>query len=146
MRLPPADAYLKIRHTLEEVNGIIASHSIHLSDDEKSRVIYYIVNCFMIFQISPLIGNVAFASTELGFCFTLKSFARIYSSTFPSVNPDDFAKLLWGDYYFNADTRKFMTMPTKEFNNRTFVHFILDPIYKIFAHTVSKEYDQLTVE
>ena len=39
MRLPPADAYLKIRHTLEEVNGIIAAHSAHLSEEERSRVI-----------------------------------------------------------------------------------------------------------
>ena len=86
----------------------------------------------------------AFASTEYGFCFTLKSFAKNYTASFPKVNPEDFAKVLWGDYYFNAQTRKFMTMPTKEFNDRTFVHFILEPIYKIFSHTVSKEYDKLS--
>ncbi len=132
MRLPPQDAYLKIRHTLEEVNGIIAQHSSHLPDSNK-------------YKISPALGNVAFASTEYGFCFTLKSFAKNYTASFPKVNPEDFAKVLWGDYYFNAQTRKFMTMPTKEFNDRTFVHFILEPIYKIFSHTVSKEYDKLSV-
>lgn len=27
LKMPPADAYLKIKHTLEEINGIIASAS-----------------------------------------------------------------------------------------------------------------------
>ena len=27
LRLPPADAYLKIKHTLEEINGIISAAS-----------------------------------------------------------------------------------------------------------------------
>ena len=42
MRLPPQDAYLKIRHTLEEVNGIIAAHTSHLEDQEKTRVSLFI--------------------------------------------------------------------------------------------------------
>lgn len=37
LRLPPADAYLKIKHTLEEINGIIASCS-HQDDIAKRRV------------------------------------------------------------------------------------------------------------
>jgi len=43
MRLPPADAYLKIRHTLEEVNGIIAQYSSHLNEEDRSRVSPFIL-------------------------------------------------------------------------------------------------------
>ena len=28
--------------------------------------------------VSPLLGNVCFASSQFGFCFTLESFAKIY--------------------------------------------------------------------
>ena len=30
--------------------------------------------------VSPLLGNVCFASSQYGFCFTLESFAKIYAS------------------------------------------------------------------
>lgn len=33
-------------------------------------------------RLSPELGNVAFASTQMGWCFTLKSFAQLYSDTF----------------------------------------------------------------
>jgi U5 small nuclear ribonucleoprotein component len=49
---------------------------------------------------------------------------------------------LWGDYYFNRETKKFQRTPP-EVRKRTFVEFILEPIYKIFAHTVGKDRDDL---
>ena len=35
LKLPPADAYHKLRHTIEEVNALIATH---YGDDERHRV------------------------------------------------------------------------------------------------------------
>ena len=40
LRLPPADAYLKIKHTLEEINGIISSVNLSPENAEKLRVYY----------------------------------------------------------------------------------------------------------
>ena len=59
------------------------------------------------------------------------------------VDPAIFKKLLWGDYYFNSETGKFSKKPFQQFRKRTFVEFILEPIYKIFAHTVGKDRDNL---
>lgn len=61
MKLPPSDAYLKIKHTLEEINGIIANENI---------------------KVSPHLGNVIFGSGFYSFMFTLKSIARIYADTY----------------------------------------------------------------
>ena len=36
-----------------------------------------------------------------------------------------------------------MRKPSKEFGSRTFVEFILEPLYKIMVHTVSHERKQL---
>jgi U5 small nuclear ribonucleoprotein component len=61
------------------------------------------------------------------------------------VPAQTFEQLLWGDYYYNSKTRQFLKKATKEFSTRAFVEFILEPIYKIFSHVVSKEFDQLKV-
>jgi U5 small nuclear ribonucleoprotein component len=82
---------------------------------------------------------VCFASSQYGFCFTLKAFAQLYTETyFPSsgntgFNPAEFAKRMWGDVYFNPKTRKFAKKAPHSSAQRTFVEFILEPLYKIFA-------------
>jgi U5 small nuclear ribonucleoprotein component len=74
LKLPPADAYLKIKHTLEEINSIISNAAAHIPERESLKV-------------SPLLGNVAFSSTLYGFVFTLDSFVQMYIHTFPGINP-----------------------------------------------------------
>jgi len=88
--------------------------------------------------LSPLLGNVCFASSYYRFCFTLKSFAKIYSLMYPSQAFDysQFALKLWADVYFNAKTRKFSKKPTSATQQRSFIEFILEPLYKIFSQTV----------
>jgi U5 small nuclear ribonucleoprotein component len=67
----------------------------------------------------------------------LKSFAKIYSVQFGTkFDYVQFALKLWGDSYFNAKTRKFSKKPVSATQQRTFIEFILEPLYKIFAQTV----------
>ncbi|KAK6166051.1 hypothetical protein SNE40_022834 [Patella caerulea] len=120
LKLPPTDAYYKLRHILDDVNSIV---SLYTEDEE---------NCL----ISPILGNVCFASSYYRFCFTLKSFARIYSDTYGGINEKEFAKRLWGDMYFNSKTRKFTKKAPNTASLRSFVEFILEPLYKIFAQIV----------
>ena len=88
--------------------------------------------------LSPVKGNVCFASSQYSICFTLKSFASLYSDTYGggSINPTEFAKRLWGDVYFHNKTRKFTSKPPHATAQRSFVEFILEPIYKLFAQIV----------
>lgn len=55
-------------------------------------------------MVSPLIGNVCFASSYYRLCFTLGSFSKIYSDTYGGINEKEFARRLWGDMYFNSKT------------------------------------------
>lgn len=77
-----------------------------------------------------------FASSEQNWSFTLHQFADIYIGVRNrkiKVNPEEFAKRLWGDTYFNPTTRKFTKTSDPELkNSRSFVEFILDPIYKLY--------------
>ncbi|EFA79966.1 U5 small nuclear ribonucleoprotein subunit [Heterostelium album PN500] len=124
LRLPPTDAYFKIKHTIDEINQILdkASHG--------SQSI----------RVSPEAGNVLFASSEMGWCFTLSSFAKIYSVSFGGgFAPEEFAKRLWGDLYFHADKRVFRRKPDNPEMQRSFIHFILNPLYKIYSTVVSSD-------
>jgi len=65
LKLPPSDAYFKLRHTLDEINAIASAASLGRQE----------------MRVSPELGNVCFASSQNGWSFTLQSFAKIYSET-----------------------------------------------------------------
>jgi U5 small nuclear ribonucleoprotein component len=54
-----------LRYIIEEINGLLGLYS----DEENPKI------------VSPLLGNVCFASAQFSVCFTLKSFAKLYSDT-----------------------------------------------------------------
>ncbi|PGH18508.1 hypothetical protein AJ80_04478 [Polytolypa hystricis UAMH7299] len=128
LKLPPTDAYFKLKHVVEEVNTVI--EKTLPGQGEKRR-------------LSPERGNVAFACTSMNWCFTLQSFAKMYSDTYPSVDVAEFARRLWGDIFFNPKSRKFTRKGVEERSKRTFVNFVLEPIYKLFSHTISESPDDL---
>jgi len=55
----------------------------------------------------------------------------------------EFAKRLWGDIYFDSENRKFTRKQADPEQNRTFVHFILEPLYKLYSQVLSEETDNL---
>lgn len=112
MKIPPEDAYLKIKHTLEEINGLFLKFSQQLGVPQPP-------------PLSPLHDNVLFASAEYSFMFSLRSFAAKYQQIFKEVDSLRFSSLLWGDYYFNRETRKFQRKPQEGERKRTFVEFVL---------------------
>jgi U5 small nuclear ribonucleoprotein component len=54
-----------------------------------------------------------------------------------------FADRLWGDIYFNNNTRKFTRKAADPESPRTFVQFVLDPLYKLYSQVLSEEMDSL---
>lgn len=121
LRLPPADAYYKLKHTIEEVNTIISS----VNPDPK-------------FRVSPELGNVGFASAEMGWCFSLTSFAKMYRDTFCHNTRDlfditEFGKRLWGNIWYMPDKKKFVKKNMGASCIRTFDYFILEPLYKLYG-------------
>ena len=64
LKLPPADAYHKIRHVLEEINAVIEAA---YGPDEDCPF------------ADPVKGTVCFGSALYGWSFTLESFARLYA-------------------------------------------------------------------
>jgi len=102
-------------------------------------------------RVSPEKGNVAFASTQMGWCFTLRSFAKMYADTYGSLpspsswatcpnerepagpmDLEQFSARLWGNVYYHSDTRKFSKHGAPG-AKRGFEHFILEPLYKLYS-------------
>ncbi|POR34980.1 Pre-mRNA-splicing factor cwf10 [Tolypocladium paradoxum] len=122
LKLPPKDAYFKLKHVVEEVNTIITNTAPSTAASMR---------------ISPEKGNVLFACTDFGWCFTLQSFAKMYADKYGNISSEDFARRLWGDVFFNPRMRNFTRKPVEDKATRTFLHFILEPVYKIFTHSIS---------
>lgn len=128
LKLPPSDAYFKLKHVVEEVNTVI--ENVLPGQGEKRRV-------------SPEKGNVAFACSSMGWCFTLQSFAHMYADTYPRLDTSEFAARLWGDIFFNPASRKFTRKGVEADAKRTFVKFVLEPIYKLYSHSISESPEDL---
>lgn len=129
LKLPPSDAYYKIRHTIQEVNSLISS-AYGPGGAER---------------LDPVKGNVAFMSAKYGWSFTLESFAeKIYcdllSGDIP-MDPRTLAQRLWGDVWFDPTTRTFRRKPSEGSGERSFVQWILEPLYKMYSQIIGEEID-----
>ena len=84
-------------------------------------------------------GTVCFGSALYGWSFTLESFARLYAERRGvEMDTKKFAKRLWGDSYFHADARAFRAKPPPGGGDRSFVQFVLEPLYKVYAQAVGE--------
>jgi elongation factor 2 len=122
-------AYQTFSRTIESVNVIISTFNDELMGD---------VQCY------PYKGTVAFGSGLHGWGFTLATFAKIYSAKF-GVAQDKLMNKLWGDNYFDAEAKKWITnskSASGKHLKRTFCQFILDPIFKLFDTIMNGEKDK----
>uniref|UniRef100_A0AC35TT49 116 kDa U5 small nuclear ribonucleoprotein component n=1 Tax=Rhabditophanes sp. KR3021 TaxID=114890 RepID=A0AC35TT49_9BILA len=121
LKLPPNDAYLKCRFILDQVNTLLSTYSTQINYT----------------KMSPLNNNVIFASSRFSICFSTNTFAQVYART-SKINANEFAKRLWGDLYCDPETKKFVKREPYSGCPRSFVQYILEPIYKIFSQVVGE--------
>jgi U5 small nuclear ribonucleoprotein component len=96
LKLPPADAYFKLAHTIEEVNNVV----LDASGGDASR------------RLDPIKGNVAFTAAAYGWSFSLTSFAELYAAVAGvDVDSGALAARLWGDVWYWPEERVFRRRP-----------------------------------
>jgi len=93
-------------------------------------------------QVDPTMGTVGFGSALQGWGFTLSVFADMYSKKF-GMDRAVLMKRMWGDWFFNAKTNKWLTtnMDTKtgDVCVRGFVQYIMKPIHQMFDSVMNNE-------
>ncbi|KAG7889836.1 hypothetical protein KL936_002510 [Ogataea polymorpha] len=132
LRLPPLDSYYKLRSVIHEINDYVSS-SKYVKNGSYTRQT----------TLSPALGNVCFSSSNLNICFTLRSIAKKYLNN-SKLDIDAFATKLWGDIYYID--RKFTVKPPDKAahaKSRSFIKFVLEPIYKLITATLTKSPKEL---
>lgn len=110
LKMPPMDSYYKLKNIIDKLNTIIGS-------------------CYF----APEIGNVIFSSALGGYAFSLLSFVQ---SKYPKLkDPVSFSRKLWGDYHYEEESKR--VIRSKTGGKRTFVTFILEPLYKVYTQSLS---------
>merc|ERR1719348_2309430 len=117
LQLEQEELFQTFTRIVENVNVIVATYA---DDDGPMGNIQLNVNN----------GSVGFGSGLHGWAFTLKQFAEMYASKF-GVDIDKMMKKLWGENFFNAKTKKWAKSKDAD-NKRSFVLYVLEPIYKVF--------------
>lgn len=132
LQISPEESYQRIKGILENVNSLISTYN---SSDNTSL------------DLSPDLGNVFFGSAKFGWGFGLHTIARIMAK---KMNCDEklMMKKLWGEYYFDPDTKKITTESMKNGNplERTFCKYVLGPIYTLVNALMNGEsatYDRI---
>jgi elongation factor 2 len=119
LQLDPEEAYQGFQKTLQNVNVVIATYNDPVMGE---------------LQVSPDLGTVAIGSGLQAWAFSLNRFARMYASKF-GVEEAKMRSRLWGDSFFDAKNKKWITSETNQDGvrlKRAFCQFCLDPIYQVF--------------
>jgi len=128
LQLDQEELYQTFQRIVENVNVIVATYA---DDDGPMGVVRVDVNN----------GSVGFGSGLHGWAFTLKQFAEMYASKF-GVDIDKMMKKLWGENFFNAKTKKWSKTKDND-NKRSFVMYVLDPIYMVFDAIMNFKKDEV---
>ncbi|XP_052868142.1 eukaryotic translation elongation factor 2 isoform X2 [Anopheles cruzii] len=128
LQLDPEDLYQTFQRIVENVNVIIATYNDDGGPMGEVRV-------------DPSRGSVGFGSGLHGWAFTLKQFAEMYSAMF-KIDVVKLMNRLWGENFFNSKSKKWAKVKDDE-NKRSFVMYILDPIYKVFDAIMNYKADEI---
>jgi elongation factor 2 len=130
LQLDPEEAYQSFLKSIESVNVVIATYK-----DER------LGDC----QVQPDKGTVGFGSGLHCWGFTLTKFSRMYAKKL-GTDEKKLMTRLWGDNFFNPETKSWSTKPTTDEGKplrRAFCQYILDPIYQVFDAIMNDKRDKL---
>jgi len=130
LQLEPEEMYQNFTRIIENANIIIATYKDALLGDVT---------------VYPEKGTVAFSAGVQAWAFTLNQFARMYAAKF-GVDKEKMAQRLWGDNYFDAESKKWTSKGESASGkpiSRAFCKFILEPISQIFKACMSDDHEKL---
>lgn len=128
LRLPPLDAYYKIVSVIAEVNSALTAAAAAVGGGGVPQI------------VTPADASVIFAGAAHGWTFSLPSWARATSKRWEgAVDPAVLAARLWGDVWFDCETRRFRRSSPRAGAPRAFVQFVLEPLWKIYSTVVGED-------
>jgi len=117
------ECYKNFRNSIESVNVICQTYK----DDKLGSV-----------EVLPQEGKVGFGSGLHAWGFTLRDFAKMYSSKF-GLSEEKLMKKFWGENYWDAAQSKWVKKNTTGSMLRGFEQFILKPMRVIFDSIMAEQ-------
>lgn len=140
LKLPPVDAYRKLRHVIDTVNNAIHRYSQAASaaEDRPDTPVRSPTSTaetgLSSYLVSPENGTVCFSSAAFGICVSLETFAHKYADVYKGIfSPAMLSRVLWGPYTWEKN--RFQPISSVR-QKPSFVQFVLEPLYKIASHAV----------
>lgn len=126
LHLTPDEAYERLVDIISKMNNLV---SMYKSENSSLNL-----------ELSPALGTVYFGSGLHGWGFGIHNFANRLSKK-TGVDKNTYMNKLWGDYFFDPDTKKYTTESIKNGKplERTFCKFILGPIFQIVQSIMKKD-------
>ncbi|AMD19399.1 HBR498Wp [Eremothecium sinecaudum] len=144
LQLTPQEAYKHLSKIIENVNSVIGSFFAgdRLLDDlswreqlENNANAEFVDKDDTDLYFEPSKNNVIFASAIDGWGFNVGTFAKIFEQKL-GAKRENLQKVLWGDYYIDPKTKKFIN--NKGLKGRAlkplFVSLVLENIWKIYEY------------
>lgn len=122
------ECYQNFARAIESVNVVVATYF----DEVLGDVTVY-----------PEYGTVGFGAGLQGWGFTVNRFAKMYGAKF-GTSRTKLMKKLWGDNYFNHNTKKWTTKSSDDKGQpleRAFCGFVLKPIQTLFKAIMDNKKD-----
>ncbi|XP_047505794.1 elongation factor-like GTPase 1 [Pieris napi] len=155
MRMTALDAYVHITQVLEQVNAVTGElFASEVLENEENTIDKQQVNLpskddqnfydwtsaleeadDSNLYFSPDQGNVVFASAIDGWGFTTHTFAKLFSDKL-GVKEELLKKVLWGDYYLNSKTKRFMKGAQEKAKKPLFVQLVFDNLWNIYETVI----------
>ncbi|RVE43489.1 hypothetical protein evm_011861 [Chilo suppressalis] len=152
MQFTPLDAYIHLTQVMEQVNAVMGElFATEVFENEETTIekqqqkppeskednnFYDWTSALedaddSQLYFSPEQGNVVFASAIDGWGFTIHTFAKLFSEKL-GVKEEILRKVLWGDFYLNPKTKRFMKGAQEKAKKPLFVQVILDNLWNIY--------------
>ncbi|CAK1542205.1 unnamed protein product [Leptosia nina] len=163
MKMSALDAYVHITQVLEQVNAVMGElFASEVLENEENTInkqetkppskedqnFYDWTSALedaddSNLYFSPEQGNVVFASAIDGWGFTTHTFAKLFSNKL-GVKEELLRKVLWGDFYLNSKTKRFMKGAQEKAKKPLFVQVVFDNLWNIYE-TIILRNDKMKV-
>ncbi|VVC88159.1 unnamed protein product [Leptidea sinapis] len=150
-KMTALDAYVHITQVLEQVNAVMgelfasgvleseenAAEKQQQKPQQKDDQNFYDWKSGLEdaddshLYFSPEQENVVFASAIDGWGFTIQTFAKLFSGKL-GVKEELLAKVLWGDFYLNSKTKRFMKGAQEKAKKPLFVQVVFDNLWNVY--------------
>ena len=146
--------YISPNQTLESQAEMIYQHLVNIIDPINKALSALESPEIGRLDLYPNQGNVAFASEEDGWAFTLTTFAKIYSKKF-NIDAEKLRNKFWGDNFYDPRTKIWLNDPKagksskgdddgkgEEPIGRAFCAFVMNPILKLYSSILQSNTEQ----